>query len=57
MNNEWISIQSRLPDSSRFVLVHCEFGVHVDLYEGNGKFENEPLVTHWMELPPNPIGK
>ena len=53
---EWISVDDRLPDVGKNVLVYSEFdGVSVD-YHGGDSF-GYALVTHWMPLPLPPKGE
>ena len=53
---EWISVEDRLPDVGKFVLIYNEInGVLLDYYDGAtfGYYD----VTHWMPLPNPPKGE
>lgn len=53
----WVSVDERLPENARNVLVHCFDGdVFIDHYldTEHGWFFHEEVVTHWMELPVGP---
>ena len=53
---EWISVDDRLPDVGKFVLIYNEInGVRMDYHDGAtfGYYD----VTHWMPLPNPPKGE
>ena len=53
---EWISVEDRLPDVGKFVLIYSEInGVCLDYHDGAtfGYYD----VTHWMPLPQPPKGE
>lgn len=54
---EWISVTDRLPGSETWALIHCEFGIQVDLFvPGHGwETHGKHGVTHWQPLPPDPV--
>lgn len=58
---EWISVDERLPDSRKFVLVCDEYGNVGEAYffKNDGRFEwlddeERVFATHWMPLPEAP---
>ena len=63
---DWISVEDRLPEYSKPVLVYCKiYGRYVTTYENHGEY-SEFLdwkgrggalpPTHWMPLPEPPTG-
>ena len=53
---EWISVEDRLPDKYKSVLISCEDEVRIDYIDAYGFWhDNYPYrVTHWMPLPEAP---
>ena len=58
VNNEWISVDDRLPERNGRYLTHCKIEgqslVCALFYCKIGGF-NESTVTHWMPLPEPPV--
>ena len=57
---EWISVDDRLPEPFKSVLVFRDGKISIDYNEGNGWFAydfNGKRVTHWMPMPPLPKGE
>lgn len=57
--SEWISVEERLPDNRKFVIVCDKYGNVGEAYHRAGRFEwvdDEEVVeaTHWMPLPEPP---
>ena len=68
MQNDWISIEDKLPEIEQSVLVWMGNWLGdlmwVRTYKGNGEWEDEygywqkdEPITHWMELPKPPKGE
>lgn len=62
-NQEWISVDERLPEENGYYLVYTKYGyIEVERYktwddddlDGGYWWEFEGLVTHWMPLPEPP---
>lgn len=57
--HEWISVEDRLPEKHRYVLVHLRWGaIATGVHNGRNWWDelslvNNDDVTHWM-LPPEP---
>jgi hypothetical protein len=55
-NPQWISVDERLPDKYKSVLISCEDEVRIDCIDEYGWWHYNYLyrVTHWMPLPEPP---
>jgi len=55
--NEWISVEDRLPEIGKSVLIYIDNELFFDMitlgFYGNGGW-SQPDVTHWMLLPESP---
>ena len=57
LENQWISVEDRLPKRSVFVLIYrpeAVFDKHKISRISHGCFEGIEIVTHWMPLPQPP---
>lgn len=61
MDNNWISVDDRIPDSDQDVLCWTSFNVCIiGSYDGEwngdlrGEYVGEEFVTHWQPLPSPP---
>ena len=60
-NNNWISVEDRLPDFDEYVLWHCPSGI-MQVWEIDKDMDwqwveerwGEDTPTHWMPLPEGP---
>lgn len=57
-NNEWISVEDRLPQKHDEVLVFCDGARQLDFICSSGRWydHDHKKVTHWMPLPEAPKG-
>lgn len=62
--SEWIKVEDGLPEQNKKVLISNRTGTHIGFLNTNNKWVEKSrynyelkTVTHWQELPPQPIGK
>lgn len=60
--NEWISVEERLPPAGKGVLVCFDHFVGIDFMRSDGQWDtfnadNSKRVTHWMPIPKLPFPK
>lgn len=55
---DWISVEDRLPEESKTVIVYTDLGGTGDMYYskqyGWHSLKNQAIVTHWRPLPQPP---
>ena len=52
--NEWVSVEERLPEPTYCVLVYTtDYSIEVDALDSDGEWMSYE-VTHWMSLPAPP---